>query len=88
MASRYDFTLQSVLEGFGPTPDRLEEVAVILAVVPYVRGAGLFAGTLSRGAHVAIEGEIRSDEYQREVPSAASRFLSRSGSGKSASTPC
>jgi single-strand DNA-binding protein len=26
-----------------------------------------FAGTLSKGAHVAIEGEIRSHEYQREV---------------------
>ena len=26
-----------------------------------------FAGTLSKGAHVAIEGELRSHEYQREV---------------------
>jgi single-strand DNA-binding protein len=26
-----------------------------------------FAGTLAKGAHVAIEGEIRSHEYQREV---------------------
>ena len=26
-----------------------------------------FTGTLSKGAHVAIEGEIRSHEYQREV---------------------
>jgi hypothetical protein len=26
-----------------------------------------FAGALSKGAHVAIEGEIRSHEYQREV---------------------
>ena len=26
-----------------------------------------FAGTLAKGVHVAIEGEIRSHEYQREV---------------------
>ena len=26
-----------------------------------------FAGTLSKGAHVAIEGELRSHEYQREL---------------------
>jgi single-strand DNA-binding protein len=26
-----------------------------------------FAGTLSKGAHVAVEGELRSDEYQREL---------------------
>ena len=26
-----------------------------------------FAGTLAKGAHVAIEGELRSHEYQREV---------------------
>ena len=26
-----------------------------------------FAGTLAKGAHVAIEGEIRSHEYRREV---------------------
>ena len=26
-----------------------------------------FAGTLSKGAHVAVEGELRSHEYQREV---------------------
>jgi single-strand DNA-binding protein len=26
-----------------------------------------FAGSLARGAHVAIEGELRSHEYQREV---------------------
>ena len=26
-----------------------------------------FAGTLAKGTHVAIEGEIRSHEYQREV---------------------
>jgi single-strand DNA-binding protein len=26
-----------------------------------------FAGSLAKGAHVAIEGEIRSHEYQREV---------------------
>jgi single-strand DNA-binding protein len=25
-----------------------------------------FAGTLSKGAHVAVEGELRSHEYQRE----------------------
>ena len=26
-----------------------------------------FAGTLSKGAHVAVEGELRSHEYQREL---------------------
>lgn len=26
-----------------------------------------FAGTLTKGAHVAIEGELRSHEYQREL---------------------
>ena len=26
-----------------------------------------FAGSLARGAHVAIEGELRSHEYQREI---------------------
>ena len=26
-----------------------------------------FAGTLAKGAHVAVEGELRSHEYQREV---------------------
>ena len=26
-----------------------------------------FAGTLCKGAHVAIEGELRSHEYQREL---------------------
>jgi single-strand DNA-binding protein len=26
-----------------------------------------FAGTLAKGAHVAIEGELRSHEYQREL---------------------
>jgi single-strand DNA-binding protein len=26
-----------------------------------------FAGTLSKGAHVALEGELRSHEYQREL---------------------
>jgi single-strand DNA-binding protein len=26
-----------------------------------------FVGTLSKGAHVAVEGELRSHEYQREV---------------------
>jgi single-stranded DNA-binding protein len=26
-----------------------------------------FAATLSKGAHVAIEGELRSHEYQREL---------------------
>ena len=26
-----------------------------------------FAGTLSKGAHVVVEGELRSHEYQREV---------------------
>ena len=26
-----------------------------------------FVGTLAKGAHVAIEGELRSHEYQREV---------------------
>ena len=26
-----------------------------------------FAGTLDKGAHVAVEGELRSHEYQREV---------------------
>jgi single-strand DNA-binding protein len=32
-----------------------------------------FAGTLSKGAHVAIEGELRSHEYQREVAVATER---------------
>jgi single-strand DNA-binding protein len=32
-----------------------------------------FAGTLSKGAHVAIEGELRSHEYQREVAVRAQR---------------
>ena len=26
-----------------------------------------FAGTLAKGAHVAVEGELRSHEYQREI---------------------
>ena len=26
-----------------------------------------FAGTLSKGAHVAVEGELHSHEYQREL---------------------
>ena len=26
-----------------------------------------FAGSLSKGAHVAVEGELRSHEYQREL---------------------
>jgi single-strand DNA-binding protein len=26
-----------------------------------------FAGTITKGAHVAIEGELRSHEYQREL---------------------
>ena len=26
-----------------------------------------FAGTLSKGVHVAVEGELRSHEYQREL---------------------
>ena len=26
-----------------------------------------FAGNLAKGAHVAVEGELRSHEYQREV---------------------
>ena len=26
-----------------------------------------FAGSLAKGAHVAVEGELRSHEYQREV---------------------
>jgi single-strand DNA-binding protein len=26
-----------------------------------------FAGTLTKGAHIAIEGELRSREYQREL---------------------
>jgi single-strand DNA-binding protein len=30
-------------------------------------GRADFTGTLSKGVHVAIEGEIRSHEYQREV---------------------
>ena len=32
-----------------------------------------FAGTLAKGAHVAIEGELRSHEYQREVAVGAQR---------------
>ena len=30
-------------------------------------GLADFAGTLTKGAHVAIEGELRSHEYQREL---------------------
>ena len=26
-----------------------------------------FAGTLTKGAHIAVEGELRSHEYQREI---------------------
>jgi hypothetical protein len=47
-----------------------------------------FVGTLSKGAHVAIEGQLRSHEYQCEVAWAPRRPRSRSASGKSASTPC
>src|SRR5215467_11270982 len=32
-----------------------------------------FAGTLAKGAHIAIEGELRSHEYQREVAVGAQR---------------
>jgi hypothetical protein len=32
-----------------------------------LRKAGQFATTLTKGAHVAIEGELRSHEYRREV---------------------
>jgi hypothetical protein len=31
------------------------------------RGAPLFNGLLTKGAHVAIEGELHSHEYQREL---------------------
>ena len=47
-----------------------------------------FAGTLAKGAHVAIEGEIRSHEYQREVAVGPRGLPSRCESGKSASIPC
>jgi single-strand DNA-binding protein len=32
-----------------------------------LRETGRFAGTLTKGSHVAIEGEIRSHKYQREL---------------------
>ena len=32
-----------------------------------------FAGTLAKGAHVAVEGELRTREYQREVTVGAQR---------------
>ena len=34
-----------------------------------------FAGTLTKGAHVAIEGELRSREYDREVTVAAEKTI-------------
>ena len=40
-------------------------VCVARSTLPTVRAE--FAGSLARGAHVAIEGELRSHEYQREV---------------------
>ena len=47
-----------------------------------------FAGNLAKGAHVAVEGELRSHEYQREVAVAATRgILFGSEAGKSASIP-
>ena len=46
-----------------------------------------FAGSLAKGAHVAIEGELRSHEYQREVVVADQRTPSRSESGKFVWTP-
>jgi len=45
------------------------------------------AGTLSKGAHVAVEGELRSHEYQANSPSARRRPPLASESGKSVSTP-
>ena len=45
-----------------------------------------FAGTLSKGAHVAVEGELRSHEYQANSPSARRRPPLASESGKSVST--
>jgi len=32
-----------------------------------------FVATLSKGAHVAVEGELRSHEYQREVAGSAEK---------------
>jgi single-strand DNA-binding protein len=46
-----------------------------------------FAGTLSKGAHVAVEGELRSHEYQRELAVGSQKPPSPSESGKSVSTP-
>ena len=46
-----------------------------------------FAGTLAKGAHVAVEGELRSHEYQRELAVGTRRLPSPSESGRSASTP-
>jgi single-strand DNA-binding protein len=36
-----------------------------------------FAGTLTKGAHVAIEGELRSREYQRELTVGAQKTTQR-----------
>ena len=34
-----------------------------------------FAGTLTKGAHVAVDGELRSHEYQREVAVGSQRTV-------------
>src|SRR5262249_21779976 len=46
-----------------------------------------FAATLTKGAHVAVEGELRSHEYRREVAVGAQTTSIHSESGKSALTP-
>jgi single stranded DNA-binding protein len=46
-----------------------------------------FAGSLAKGAHVAIEGDLRSHEYSGRSCLAIRGLLSRSESGKSASNP-
>jgi single-strand DNA-binding protein len=42
-----------------------------------------FAGTLTKGAHVAIGGELRSHEYQRELAVGTQKTTLPSESGKS-----
>jgi len=45
-----------------------------------------FAGSLTKGTHIAIGGELRSREYQRELTVAHRRPLLPSAFGKSVST--